>query len=66
MSQTQKQPRLHDFITKTKTKVEIIPNLDHEINKIRTITLQVLTKIQKYFIAKKKQNKIIIRKHIRN
>jgi hypothetical protein len=30
MSWAQKQPKLDGFLTKTKTKVDIVSNLDHE------------------------------------
>lgn len=33
-----KQPILHGFITKTKTKTGLVPNSDHETRQIRTRT----------------------------
>jgi hypothetical protein len=38
VSWTRKQQRLQDFLTKTKTKANIVPNLDHETRKTRTKT----------------------------
>jgi hypothetical protein len=38
MLHARKQPRLHDFLTKMKTKACLVPNLDHETRKIRTRT----------------------------
>jgi hypothetical protein len=31
-----KTTKLHDFLTQMKTKAGLIPNLDHEIRKMRT------------------------------
>jgi hypothetical protein len=41
VSQAWKQPKLWDFLTKTNTRVGLIPNQDREIRKIRTKTWQV-------------------------
>ncbi len=38
MSHAQKQPRLHDLLTKMKTNACLVPNLDHETKKTRTRT----------------------------
>jgi hypothetical protein len=38
LSQACKQRRLQDFITQMKTKVCLIPNLDHETRKTKTKT----------------------------
>jgi hypothetical protein len=38
LSRTRKQPRLQDFLSQTRIKASLIPNLDHEIKKIRTRT----------------------------
>jgi hypothetical protein len=43
------------ILTKTKKKVNLIPNPNHETRKTRTITQQVKTKIQQDFIPKHKQ-----------
>jgi len=38
LSWAQKQPRLQDFLTKTKTKVGLVPNPNHETRKTRIKT----------------------------
>jgi hypothetical protein len=54
LSQAQKQPKLQDSLTKTKTKINLIPNLDYETRKIRKRTQHMPNKIQQDFIARKK------------
>ncbi len=53
LSQAQKQPQLQDFLTKMKTKANIVPNLNHKTRKIRKKTQQAQTRIQQDFICKK-------------
>jgi len=44
MSWAQKQPRLQDFLNKTKTKAGVIINPNHETRKTRTRTQHMQTK----------------------
>jgi len=55
MSWARKQPKLQDFITKTRTWTLLISNSNHEIRK---------TRIQQGFNTKTKPNKAMTRKHI--
>jgi hypothetical protein len=67
LSQTWKQPRLHNFLPKTKTKASLNPNSNHETKK-KQIDDMCKIKIQPDFIArtKQKENKGMIRKHTQN
>jgi hypothetical protein len=48
-----KQPKLHDFLTQMKIKANLIPTLDRELRKIRTITRHVQNKNLTIFYCKK-------------
>jgi hypothetical protein len=66
-SQTWKQPRLHNFLPKIRTKASLNPNSNHETKKKHKHDMCKI-KIQQDFITRKKQkqNKVMIRKHTQN
>jgi hypothetical protein len=53
MSKAQKQPNLQYFLTKTKTKVGLVPNLGCETRKTSTRTRYVQNKNSTIFCCKK-------------
>jgi len=54
VSQTWKQPSLHDFLTKTKTKVGLVPNLNCETRKTKKEHNKCKTRFQQDFITRRK------------
>jgi hypothetical protein len=54
LSRACKQPRLQDFLTQMKTRVCLIPNLDHETRKTIIRTRHVRNKIPTRFYCKEK------------
>jgi hypothetical protein len=49
-----------------KTRETLVPNPYHETRKTKTKTQHVRIRIQQDFIVKKKQNKVMARKHTKN
>jgi len=60
-----KQPRPHDFLTKTKTKASLVPNQNHEIKKKNKNTTRPNNNPTK-FNCKEKQDKVVTRKCTQN